>query len=64
MQRKPSSTLPQAGARSLIVCGIAGRLREKSFTRALLRDAQELAPEGMEIRIFDRMGESRRSTRT
>lgn len=41
----------------MIVCGIAGSLRAKSFNRALLRAAQELAPDGMEIRIFDRLGE-------
>lgn len=41
----------------MTVCGIAGSLREKSLNRALLRAAQELAPEGMEIRIFDRLGE-------
>ena len=31
------------------VLGIAGSLRAKSFNRALLRAAQELAPEGMTI---------------
>lgn len=41
----------------LIVCGIAGSLRQASYNRALLRAAQELAPAGMEIRIFDRVGE-------
>jgi len=41
----------------LVVCGIAGSLRQGSFNRALLRAARELAPEGMEIRIFDRMAE-------
>jgi chromate reductase len=41
----------------LIVCGIAGSLRQASYNRALLRAAQELAPVGMEIRIFDRVGE-------
>lgn len=39
------------------VCGFAGSLREGSFNRALLRAARELAPDGMEIEIFDRMGE-------
>lgn len=39
--------------RSLIVAGIAGSLRQGSYNRALLRAAQELAPEGMEIRAFD-----------
>jgi chromate reductase, NAD(P)H dehydrogenase (quinone) len=43
--------------RPLTVCGIAGSLREKSYNRALLRSARELAPEGMEIRICDRMAE-------
>lgn len=41
----------------LVVCGIAGSLRQGSLNRALLRAAQELAPDGMEIRIFDRMAE-------
>lgn len=35
------------------VLGIAGSLRAGSYNRALLRAAQELAPEGMSIRIFD-----------
>lgn len=35
------------------VLGIAGSLRKNSYNRALLRAAQELAPEDMEIRIFD-----------
>ena len=47
----------EPGNRPLVVCGIAGSLRERSFNRALLRAAKELAPEGMEIRIFDRMAE-------
>jgi chromate reductase, NAD(P)H dehydrogenase (quinone) len=46
-----------AEAGPIVVCGIAGSLREKSFNRALLRAACELAPEDMEIRIFDRVGE-------
>ena len=37
----------------LRVLGIAGSLRAGSFNRALLRAAQELAPEAMEIRAFD-----------
>ncbi len=41
----------------LVVCGLAGSLRQGSYNRALLRAAQELAPEGTEIRIFDRMAE-------
>jgi chromate reductase, NAD(P)H dehydrogenase (quinone) len=43
--------------RKFIVCGIAGSLRRGSYNGALLRAAQELAPEGMEIRIFHRMAE-------
>jgi chromate reductase len=38
---------------TLRVLGIAGSLRAASFNRGLLRAAQELAPEGMEIRAFD-----------
>lgn len=41
----------------MIICGIAGSLRKRSLNRALLRAALELAPAGMEIRIFDRIGE-------
>jgi chromate reductase len=33
--------------------GIAGSLRESSYNRALLRAARELAPDGLEIEIFD-----------
>jgi chromate reductase len=37
----------------LNILGIAGSLRAASYNRALLRAAQELAPEGMAISIFD-----------
>jgi chromate reductase len=39
------------------VCGIAGSLRAGSYNRALLRAAVALAPEGLEIVVFDRLGE-------
>jgi len=39
------------------VLGIAGSLRRGSLNRALLRAAGELAPEGMTIETFDRLGE-------
>jgi chromate reductase, NAD(P)H dehydrogenase (quinone) len=42
---------------ALVVCGIAGSLRRGSYNRALLRAARELSPEGMEVRIFDRLAE-------
>ena len=35
------------------VLGFAGSLRKGSYNRGLLRAAQELCPEGMEITIFD-----------
>jgi len=35
------------------VLGIGGSLRQRSYNRALLRAARELAPEDMEIQIFD-----------
>jgi chromate reductase, NAD(P)H dehydrogenase (quinone) len=38
------------------ILGVAGSLRVRSFNRALLRAAHELAPEGMEIRDFDIAG--------
>lgn len=41
------------GPAPIAVGGIAGSLREGSFNRALLRAARDLAPAGMEIRIFE-----------
>ncbi|MGH7418050.1 MAG: NADPH-dependent FMN reductase, partial [Candidatus Rokuibacteriota bacterium] len=38
---------------SVMILGIAGSLRAKSYNRALLRAAQELLPEGMQIQGFD-----------
>jgi chromate reductase len=35
------------------ILGISGSLRERSYNRALLRAAAELAPEGVEIEEFD-----------
>jgi chromate reductase, NAD(P)H dehydrogenase (quinone) len=43
--------------RPLVVCGIAGSLRRGSYNRALLRAARELAPDGIEVRIFDGLAE-------
>jgi chromate reductase len=40
----------------LVVCGIAGSLRADSYNRALLRAAVELAPPGLQLRVFDRVG--------
>lgn len=37
----------------LVILGIAGSLRKESFNRALLRAAQELAPEGARIDTFE-----------
>jgi len=39
------------------VAGIPGSLREGSFNKGLLRAAAELAPAGMEISIYTRLGE-------
>lgn len=41
----------------ITVLGIAGSLRERSYNRALLRAAIELAPEGMTIETFEQLGE-------
>jgi chromate reductase len=41
------------GERTLRVAGFAGSLRAASFNRSLLRAAQELAPDGMEIEILE-----------
>ena len=38
---------------SVQIIGIAGSLRQGSFNRAVLRAAQELAPDGMRINSFD-----------
>lgn len=38
---------------SLTILGVAGSLRARSYNRALLRAAQELAPDGMTIESFD-----------
>jgi chromate reductase len=42
--------------RPLHVLGISGSLREQSYNRGLLRVAQEVAPPGMEIEVFDLHG--------
>jgi len=39
------------------VCGIAGSLRQSSYNRVILRAAQELAPSGLVIKIFDGLNE-------
>ena len=39
------------------VAGICGSLREASFNKGLLHAAMELAPAGMEISIYTRLGE-------
>ncbi|MBS0643172.1 MAG: NAD(P)H-dependent oxidoreductase [Acetobacteraceae bacterium] len=46
-----------ADSPTIRVLGLAGSLRQKSFNRAALRAAAELAPPGMQIEIFDRLGE-------
>jgi len=38
-------------------CGIAGSLRGGSYNRALLRAAVALAPDGLEIVVFDRLAD-------
>jgi chromate reductase len=50
----PEVTIAEAEKiQTLHVLGFAGRLRQGSYNRALLRAAQELASEGMVIDIFD-----------
>lgn len=39
------------------IFGLSGSLRRGSFNRALLRAAAEVSPRGVEIRIFERLGE-------
>ncbi len=43
--------------RRVAVCGFAGSLRADSYNRALLRAAVEMAPPGMEVHVFDRVGD-------
>ena len=43
----------ESGNNQLRVLGISGSLRKASFNTGLLRASQELAPDGMEIGIFD-----------
>jgi chromate reductase, NAD(P)H dehydrogenase (quinone) len=38
---------------SMKILGISGSIRKKSFNRGLLRAAQELAPEGVEVELYD-----------
>lgn len=38
------------------ILGIAGSLRKGSFNKALLRNAEELLPDGVELEIFDLEG--------
>ena len=42
---------------SIRVIGIPGSLREASYNKGLLRAAAELAPAGMEIKIYQRLGD-------
>lgn len=39
------------------IFGLAGSLRKDSYNRAALRAAQQLAPEGVTIEIWDKLGE-------
>jgi chromate reductase, NAD(P)H dehydrogenase (quinone) len=45
-----------AVAEKFRILGFAGSLRQASFNRALLREALELLPEGVEMEIFDLEG--------
>jgi chromate reductase len=45
------------GSDPISVCGIAGSLRAASYNRALVRAAQQLAPDDMRIDIFDGLGD-------
>ena len=46
-------TVDQRNGEPLRVLAISGSLRKASFNSGLLRAAQEIAPDGMEIAIFD-----------
>ena len=49
-------TLEQSADNPLRVLAISGSLRKSSFNTGLRRAAQEVAPDGMEIGIFDIRG--------
>lgn len=51
------ATAPAARFRPVRVLGIAGSLRKGSYNKMLLRAATELAPAGMEITTFERLGD-------
>ena len=46
-------TIQKSNDNQLRILAISGSLRKASFNTGLLRAAQEIAPDGMEIRIFD-----------
>ena len=46
-------TVDQRNGEPLRILAISGSLRKASFNSGLLRAAQEVAPDGMEIAIFD-----------
>jgi chromate reductase len=52
-----SAKVEFGGEMGIVICGIAGSLRARSYNRALLKAAQELAPDGVEVRIFERLGD-------
>jgi len=43
----------QGSSETIHVLGFAGSLRRASYNRALIRAARELAPDGMEVEVFD-----------
>ena len=45
--------LQQSSDKRLLVLSISGSLRKSSFNTGLLRDSQEVAPDGMDVEIFD-----------
>jgi chromate reductase len=46
-------TSPVSGTHDVRILAISGSLRKASFNLGLLRAAQEIAPDGMEVTIFD-----------
>jgi chromate reductase, NAD(P)H dehydrogenase (quinone) len=43
----------QGSSETIHVLGFAGSLRRASYNRALIRAARELAPDGMEVEVFE-----------
>jgi chromate reductase, NAD(P)H dehydrogenase (quinone) len=49
----PALMQQKGASQSMKILGISGSIRKKSFNRGLLRAAKDVAPEGVEVEIYD-----------